>query len=176
MSKLSSYVKENREKELKNAPLSEYVKLDENNLTLLSAALYMRISNLEFTTYKSNNAYYLEMDDVIMFYDKIVVKIPFGRTTCYEVASFGKLDRPEKFLFGKYDVKLDAINDNEEFIDIQELLYYCERNAKDIVSANKSTLNKEIDEGFKNPTEKLFDKKSLEEDVKFNEWVHKKFR
>lgn len=176
MSKLSNYVKENREKELKNAPLSEYIKSDENLLHNLSAALYIRISNLEFTTYKSDNAYYLEMNDVVMFYDKVVVKIPFGRTTCYEVASFNKSDKPEKYLFGKYDVKLDTINDNDDFIDIQELLYYCERNAKDIVSANKSTLNKEIDEGFKNPTEKLFDKKSLEEDVKFNEWMHKKFR
>jgi ABC-type xylose transport system substrate-binding protein len=87
---------------------------------------------------------------------------------------------------GKYPIVTDAIGtDDSDYVDISELTYYCEKTAKDFpVAKEKSTLNKEIDEGFKNPKVKSTDGsgrtplggETLEEDVAFNEWMHKRFK
>ena len=113
----------------------------------------------------------------------MVVKIKKARTTSYEIGLFPN-GKQAAYLVGKYPVNVDAIGTEEGYVDIGELVYYCEKTAKDFtVSKEKSTLNKEIDEGFKNPKNgsdgsgrMSLGGETLEEDVAFNEWMHKRFR
>lgn len=181
LSKLSDFVKNERAKDLESKPLKDYLLESQEYNEKFLKCLYDKISNLEFESYKTDSAYYLEIKNVV-HYDKIIVKIPFGKTVYYEIANFPKDSTIEQcILLNNYDLKLDIIGCDNKFIDTQEILYYCGKTAKEVVQA-KSTLNKEIDNGFKNPTptkdimKDMFGKDSLDEDVKFNEWMHKKVR
>ena len=157
---------------------------DEDNKKKIIEALYDKISNLEFDVLKTDDHFYLEIYPFMEFDDTLVVRLSRGRTTSFELGMF-KNGKQEKYLFGKYFVVLESVSKGEDYIDVGELLYYCEKKAKDFpVKKEPSTLNKEIDEGFKNPRVKSTDGngrmtlggETLEEDVAFNEWMHKRFK
>lgn len=187
MSKLSDFCKEETEKDNLKASLDSYVKSNEDNTTALISALYEKLCELEFVAYDTDDNYYLECKNVCIF-DVVVIKLSKGRTTSYELAKFDAGTKPEKYIFGNYDLCVDCIDNKKpdyNAIDIGELLYYCGKKATPLVT--KSKLNEEIDNGFVNSKyRESFSKKaddgrapiggeSLEEDVKFNEWMHKKF-
>jgi hypothetical protein len=145
-------------------------------------ALYEKISNVEFNVYKSTDAFYIEVDPFMNFDKALVVRIKRARTTSYELGLFNK-ERKSFYVLGKYPIFVDAIgNDDVGYIDIGELIYYCEKIATEIPT-EKSNLNKEIDEGFKNPKKRTdgsgrasLGGETLEEDIAFNEWMHKRYR
>lgn len=187
MSKLSEFCKEETEKDGLKASVDRYVKIDKDNANALEQSLYSKLSELEFTVYETDDNYYLECRNVCIF-DIIVVKLSKGRTTAYDLAKFDAGTKPEKYLFGNYAVCLQTISNCEapaSYIDISELLYYCSKKAEPLVT--KSKLNEEIDSGYVNNKYRESFKNSedgrapiggetLEEDIKFNEWMHKKFK
>lgn len=145
-------------------------------------ALYEKISNVEFNVYKSTDAFYIEVDQFMNFDKALVVRIKRARTTSYEIGIFNK-ERKSFYVLGKYPINTDAIGTDEGgYVDLGELIYYCEKTATEIPT-EKSNLNKEIDEGFKNPKKHTdgsgrasLGGETLEEDIAFNEWMHKRYR
>ena len=145
-------------------------------------ALYEKISNVEFGVYESPDAYYIEVYPFMNFDKALVVRTKKARTTSYELGLFNK-ERKSLYILGKYPIVMDAIGDDANgYIDISELTYYCEKTATDFPT-EKSNLNKEIDEGFKNPKKRSdgggrasLGGETLEEDIAFNEWMHKRYR
>lgn len=180
MSKLSEAVKTLQEEE-KKKNIEEHFSSAEDREAFMNA-LYEKISNVEFEVYESPDAYYIEVDSFMNFDKALVVRIKKARTTSYELGLFNK-ERRSLFILGKYPIVLDVIgNEDSGYIDIGELIYYCEKTAKDIPS-EKSNLNKEIDEGFKNPKKHnggsgraSLGGETLEEDIAFNEWMHKRYK
>lgn len=181
MSKLSESVKAMQEED-KKKNLEEHFTTDENKATFMKA-LYEKISNVEFDVLQSPDAFYIEVYPFMNFDKTLVVKIKKARTTAFEIGLFQN-GKQAAYLVGKYPITTDAIGtDDSDYVDISELTYYCEKTAKDFpVAKEKSTLNKEIDEGFKNPKSKdgsgrtPLGGETLEEDVAFNEWMHKRFK
>lgn len=181
MSKLSESVKAMQDED-KKKNLEEHFTTDENKATFMKA-LYEKISNVEFDVLQSPDAFYIEVYPFMNFDKTLVVRIKKARTTAFEIGLFPN-GKQAAYLVGKYPITTDAIGtDDSDYVDIGELTYYCEKTAKDFpVAKEKSTLNKEIDEGFKNP--KVTDGsgrvslggETLEEDVAFNEWMHKRFK
>lgn len=180
MSKLSDSVKAMQEDD-KNKNLEHHFTTNENKAAFMKA-LYEKISNVEFDVLQSSDAFYIEVYPFMNFDKTLVVKIKKARTTSYEIGLFPN-GKQAAYLVGKYPVNVDAIGTEEDgYVDIGELIYYCEKTAKEFhVAKEKSTLNKEIDEGFKNPRSDENGRMSLggetlEEDVAFNEWMHKRFK
>ena len=183
MSKLSESVKVMQEED-KKKNLEEHFTTDENKEAFMKE-LYEKISNVEFDVLQSPDAFYIEVYPFMNFDKTLVVKIKKARTTSFEIGLFPNA-KQAAYLVGKYPVTVAAIGTDEDgYVDIGELTYYCEKTAKDFpVAKEKSTLNKEIDEGFKNPKSKSTDGsgrmpmggETLEEDVAFNEWMHKHFK
>ena len=182
MSKLSESVKAMQDED-KKKNLEEHFTTDENKAAFMKA-LYEKISNVEFNVLQSSDAFYIEVYPFMNFDKTLVVKIKKARTTSYEIGLFPN-GKQAAYLVGKYPINVDAIGTEEDgYVDIGELVYYCEKTAKDFhVAKEKSTLNKEIDEGFKNPKNKSdgsgrmsLGGETLEEDVAFNEWMHKRFK
>lgn len=181
MSKLSESVKAMQDED-KKKNLEEHFTTDENKAAFMKA-LYEKISNVEFDVLQSPDAFYIEVYPFMNFDKTLVVRIKKARTTAFEIGLFPN-GKQAAYLVGKYPITTDAIGtDDSDYVDIGELTYYCEKTAKDFpVAKEKSTLNKEIDEGFKNP--KVTDGsgrvslggETLEEDVAFNEWMHKRFK
>lgn len=181
MSKLSESVKAMQDED-KKKNLEEHFTTDENKAAFMKA-LYEKISNVEFDVLQSPDAFYIEVYPFMNFDKTLVVRIKKARTTAFEIGLFPN-GKQAAYLVGKYPITTDAIGtDDSDYVDIGELTYYCEKTAKDFpVAKEKSTLNKEIDEGFKNP--KTTDGsgrvslggETLEEDVAFNEWMHKRFK
>ena len=182
MSKLSESVKAMQDED-KKKNLEEHFTTDENKAAFMKA-LYEKISNVEFNVLQSSDAFYIEVYPFMNFDKTLVIKIKKARTSSYEISLFPN-GKQAAYLVGKYPINVDAIGTEEDgYVDIGELVYYCEKTAKDFhVAKEKSTLNKEIDEGFKNPKNKSdgsgrmsLGGETLEEDVAFNEWMHKRFR
>lgn len=183
MSKLSESVKAMQEED-KKKNLEEHFTTDENRAAFMKA-LYEKISNVEFDVLQSPDAFYIEVYPFMNFDKTLVVRIKKARTAAFEIGLFPN-GKQAAYLVGKYPIVTDAIGTDEDgYVDIGELTYYCEKTAKDFpVAKEKSTLNKEIDEGFKNPKVKSTDGngrtplggETLEEDVAFNEWMHKRFK
>ena len=180
MSKLSDSVKAMQEDDKKKNLEHHFVTYEDK--AAFMKALYEKISNVEFDVLQSSDAYYIEVYPFMNFDKTLVVKIKKARTTSYEIGLFPN-GKQAAYLVGKYPVNVDAIGTEEdEYVDIGELIYYCEKTAKEFhVAKEKSTLNKEIDEGFKNPRSDGSGRMSLggetlEEDVAFNEWMHKRFK
>lgn len=180
MSKLSDSVKEMQEEDKKKNLEHHFVTYEDK--AAFMKALYEKISNVEFDVLQSSDAFYIEVYPFMNFNKTLVVKIKKARTTSYEMGLFQN-GKQAAYLVGKYPVNVDAIGTEEVgYVDISELIYYCEKTAKEFhVAKEKSTLNKEIDEGFKNPRSDGSGRMSLggetlEEDVAFNEWMHKRFK
>lgn len=181
MSKLSESVKAMQEED-KKKNLEEHFTTDENKAAFMKA-LYEKISNVEFDVLQSPDAFYIEVYPFMNFDKTLVVRIKKARTTAFEIGLFPN-GKQAAYLVGKYPITTDAIGtDDSDYVDIGELTYYCEKTAKDFpVAKEKSTLNKEIDEGFKNPKSNdgsgrtPLGGETLEEDVAFNEWMHKRFK
>lgn len=184
LSKLSETVKDMQDEEISK----DFSKMaeDPNRVKRVVEELYEKISNLEFEVLESNDNYYLEIYPFLNFDKTVVIKLSKGRTTCFEVGSFEN-GKQGLYLLGKYPLKLDAIGIDDNFVDAGELLYYCSKKAKGfpIVADAREQLNREIDEGYKAPQKsKATDNRgrmslggeTLEEDVAFNEWMHKRFR
>ena len=180
MSKLSEAVKTLQDEDRKKDIEVHFSTTEDREAFIKS--LYEKISNVEFEVYESPDAYYIEVSPFMNFDKALVVRIKKARTTSYELGLFNK-ERRSLYILGKYPIVLDAIgNEDIGYIDIGELIYYCEKTAKDIPS-EKSNLNKEIDEGFKNPKKRndgsgraSLGGETLEEDIAFNEWMHKRYR
>mgnify|MGYP006976589513 CR=1 FL=1 len=180
MSKLSDAVKTLQEED-KKKNIEEHFSSTENRVAFMNA-LYEKISNVEFNVYKTPDAFFIEVEPFMNFDKALVVKIKRARTTSYDLGLFNK-DRKSLYILGKYPVVVDAIGDNEgNYIDICDLSYYCEKTATEFPT-EKSNLNKEIDEGFKNPKKHndgsgraSLGGETLEEDIAFNEWMHKRYR
>lgn len=180
MSKLSDSVKAMQEDDKKKNLEHHFVTYEDK--AAFMKALYEKISNVEFDVLQSSDAYYIEVYPFMNFDKTLVVKIKKARTTSFEIGLFPN-GKQAAYLVGKYPVNVDAIGTEEDgYVDISELIYYCEKTAKEFhVAKEKSTLNKEIDEGFKNPRSDGNGRMSLggetlEEDVAFNEWMHKRFK
>lgn len=181
MSKLSESVKAMQDED-KKKNLEEHFTTDENKAAFMKE-LYEKISNVEFDVFQSPDAFYIEVYPFMNFDKTLVVRIKKARTTSFEIGLFPN-GKQAAYLVGKYPIVTDAIGtDDSDYVDIGELTYYCEKTAKDFpVAKEKSTLNKEIDEGFKNPKSKdgsgrvSLGGETLEEDVAFNEWMHKRFK
>lgn len=180
MSKLSDSVKAMQEDDKKKNLEHHFVTYEDK--AAFMKALYEKISNVEFDVLQSSDAYYIEVYPFMNFDKTLVVKIKKARTTSFEIGLFTN-GKQAAYLVGKYPINVDAIGTEEDgYVDISELIYYCEKTAKEFhVAKEKSTLNKEIDEGFKNPRSDGSGRMSLggetlEEDVAFNEWMHKRFK
>lgn len=180
MSKLSDSVKAMQEDDKKKNLEHHFVTYEDK--AAFMKALYEKISNVEFDVLQSSDAYYIEVYPFMNFDKTLVVKIKKARTTSFEIGLFPN-GKQAAYLVGKYPINVDAIGTEEDgYVDISELIYYCEKTAKEFhVAKEKSTLNKEIDEGFKNPRSDGSGRMSLggetlEEDVAFNEWMHKRFK
>lgn len=181
MSKLSESVKAMQDED-KKKNLEEHFTTNEDTAAFMKA-LYEKISNVEFDVLQSPDAFYIEVYPFMNFDKTLVVRIKKARTTAFEIGLFPN-GKQAAYLVGKYPITIDAIGTDEDgYVDISELTYYCEKTAKDFpVAKEKSTLNKEIDEGFKNPKSKdgsgrtPLGGETLEEDVAFNEWMHKRFK
>lgn len=180
MSKLSEAVKTLQEED-KKKNIEEHFSSTENRVAFMKT-LYEKISNVEFNVYKSTDAFYIEVDPFMNFDKALVVRIKRARTTSYELGLFNK-ERKSFYVLGKYPINMDAIGTDEDgYVDLGELIYYCEKTASE-VPTEKSNLNKEIDEGFKNPKKHndgsgraSLGGETLEEDIAFNEWMHKRYR
>lgn len=179
MSKLSEAVKTLQDEDRKK-DIEVHFSTPEDKEAFMKA-LYEKISNVEFNVYETPDAFYIEIDPFMNFDKALVVRIKRARTTSYELGLFNK-ERKSFYILGKYPVVLDAIGDDDSgYIDISELIYYCEKTATEI-PPEKSNLNKEIDEGFKNPKKSngsgraSLGGETLEEDIAFNEWMHKRYR
>lgn len=182
MSKLSEAVKILQEED-KKKNIEEHFTTDENKATFMKA-LYEKISNVEFDVLQSPDAFYIEVYPFMNFDKTLVVRIKKARTTSFEIGLFTN-GKQAAYLVGKYPIVTDAVgNDEDGYVDISELTYYCEKTAKDFpVAKEKSNLNKEIDEGFKNPRKQSdgsgrasLGGETLEEDIAFNEWMHKRYK
>ena len=180
MSKLSDSVKAMQEDDKKKS-LEHHFTTNESKAAFMKA-LYEKISNVEFDVLQSSDAFYIEVYPFMNFDKTLVIKIKKARTTSYEIGLFPN-GKQAAYLVGKYPVNVGFIGTEEDgYVDIGELIYYCEKTAKEFhVAKEKSTLNKEIDEGFKNPRSDGSGRMSLggetlEEDVAFNEWMHKRFK
>lgn len=182
MSKLSEAVKTLQEED-KKKNIEEHFTTDENKAAFMKA-LYEKISNVEFDVLQSPDAFYIEVYPFMNFDKTLVVKIKKARTTYFEIGLFPNA-KQAAYLVGKYPIVTDAIGSDEDgYVDIGELTYYCEKTAKDFLAAKeKSNLNKEIDEGFKNPRRRSdgngrasLGGETLEEDIAFNEWMHKRYK
>lgn len=180
MSKLSESVKQMQDEEIKK----DFSKLEGENLNTVICELYNKISNLEFAVLESNDNYYIEIYPFLDYDETVVVKLSKGKTTCFEIGKFPNA-KQGMYLLGKYPIKVDAIGDgNNDFIDVSELLFYCSKKAIGFPVVPKSNLNKEIDEGYKAPKTSATDNRgrmslggeTLEEDVAFNEWMHKRYK
>lgn len=180
LSKLSEAVKTLQDEDRKK-DIEVHFSTTEDTKAFMKA-LYEKISNVEFNVYKSTDAFYIEVDPFMNFDKALVVRIKRARTTSYEIGLFNK-ERKSFYVLGKYPINTDAIGTDEDgYVDLGELIYYCEKTATEIPT-EKSNLNKEIDEGFKNP-KKYTDGsgraslggETLEEDIAFNEWMHKRYR
>lgn len=180
MSKLSEAVKTLQDEDRKK-DIEVHFSSTENRVAFMKA-LYEKISNVEFNVYKSPEAFFIEVDPFMNFDKALVVRIKRARTTSYELGLFNK-ERKSFYILGKYPIVMDAIGTDEDgYVDIGELIYYCEKTATEIPT-EKSNLNKEIDEGFKNPKKHTdgsgrasLGGETLEEDIAFNEWMHKRYR
>lgn len=179
MSKLSDSVKEMQEEDKKKNLEHHFVTYE--NKAAFMKALYEKISNVEFDVLQSSDAFYIEVYPFMNFDKTLVVKIKKARTTSYEIGLFPN-GKQAAYLVGKYPINVDAIGTDEDgYVDIGELVYYCEKTATEFPT-EKSNLNKEIDEGFKNPKNcngsgrASLGGETLEEDIAFNEWMHKRYR
>lgn len=183
MSKLSDKVEEDRKK----SKLTLAVEKDKAFKDELCSFLYDEVSELDFKSYnyKDDKAYFLHILAPIS--GKIpIVKILYGeRTTDYKVTlvdskaftpdSIVRLSNADKDV---YELK-DLHNDKNEFVDIGELLFYCERHSEDI--KQKERLNEELDKGFtrNNVPPKYRDtiiKGFDDDDVAYNEALHRRLR
>lgn len=181
MSKLSEAVKTLQDEDRKK-DIEVHFSTPEDKEAFMKA-LYEKISNVEFDVLQSPDAFYIEVYPFMNFDKTLVVKIKKARTTAFEIGLFPN-GKQAAYLVGKYPITTDAIGtDDSDYVDISELTYYCEKTAKDFpVAKEKSTLNKEIDEGFKNPKKSngsgraSLGGETLEEDIAFNEWMHKRYR
>lgn len=108
------------------------------------------------------------------------------RTSPYEIWASADNHTHEELASGKsesavYSISSNLSTENEE-VDIGELKFYLERTCKDSkkVEAPKvkpavSKLNEEIDKGFKNDRRAPLGGETLENDIAFNDYLHKKF-
>lgn len=180
MSKLSEAVKTLQDEDRKK-DIEVHFSSTENKVAFMKA-LYEKISNVEFDVLQSPDAFYIEVYPFMNFDKTLVVKIKKARTTSFELGLFAN-GKQAAYLIGKYPSIVDAIGTDEDgYVDLGELIYYCEKTAKDFPT-EKSNLNKEIDEGFKNPRKHndgggraSLGGETLEEDIAFNEWMHKRYR
>lgn len=117
------------------------------------------------------------------------VKIALSaRTTPYEIWVSTDLRTHEELAAGKSESAVYAAQSNlstaDEEVDIGELKYYLEQTCKDNkkvetpkspVKPAVSKLNEEIDKGFKNDRRAPLGGETLENDIAFNDYLHKKF-
>ena len=115
------------------------------------------------------------------------VKIALSaRTTPYEIWVSADNHTHEELAAGKSENAVYAAQSNlstkDEEVDIGELKFYLERTCKKDkteapkVSAAKSKLNEEIDNGFKNNRGRApLGGETLENDIAFNDYLHRKF-
>ena len=66
----------------------------------------------------------------------------------------------------------------DEFVDKGQLLFYIEKNLKDVFKEEKpSKLEKEIDNGFRKQDSRMpLGGETLENDIAFNEYLHRKYK
>lgn len=158
--------------------LSEYaakksgVKFSDLNKTQIIEKLYDKISNLDFKVYKYKNIFILAVDDVL-------VKISDAKTSGYGLCYAPKIEIAQILSKVKDEdlwYYVNNINKENDYIDIKDLLIYCENEAIPLTfNEPKAKLESEIDNGFRKQ-DVIFGKDTLEEDVKFNEWLHKRIR
>mgnify|MGYP006913123163 CR=1 FL=1 len=192
MSKLSEAVKGYKEAEEATKLTS---KLTIKNIKEFDKEIYEKVSECEFDAYSSDDNYYIVIPEL---FGLPVVVVRFNKITeekktvfyDYATAKSGIIVDLDAFESLDYEVNSTAIGGDEcGFVDVQELSYYCSKVAKPLQKRAKVQLNKEIDEGYKNPQMKkkkpsTVDERgrmslggeTLEEDIAFNEYMHKRFR
>lgn len=137
--------------------------------------LYDRISNLEFDVWeyhKESKLYLIVVDNILVLIDGS------ARTTSYglKISSAKTEDNLKKEIEDKNWTYIDNIGKNDEYVDIQELLIYCNDKAKKFKS-RKDVLNEEIDKGFKRPLDFRAPLGGNDkDDVAYNDWLHRKLR
>lgn len=183
MSKLSDKVEEDKKK----SKLTLAVEKDKAFKDKLCSFLYDEVSNLNFKSYdyKNDKSYFLHILGSIS--KKVpIVKISYGeRTTGYKVTlvdstafssdSIIRLSNADKDVY-----ELSGLhNDKDEFVDIGELLFYCERHSEEIKQSGK--LNEELDKGFTKSSVPQKYRDTLirgfdDDDVAYNEALHRRLR
>lgn len=116
------------------------------------------------------------------------VKIALSaRTTPYEIWVSTDFHTHEELAAGKSESAVyvaSNLSTKDEEVDIGELKYYLEQTCKDNkkvetpkepVKPAVSKLNEEIDKGFKNDRRAPLGGETLENDIAFNDYLHRKF-
>lgn len=183
MSKLSDKVEEDKKK----SKLTLAVEKDKAFKDELCNFLYDEVSDLDFKSYdyKNEKAYFLHILGPIN--GKVpIVKILYGeRTTDYKVTLIDSAAFTPNNIVSLSNADKDVYEFNDlhskknEFVDIGELLFYCERHSEEI--KQKEKLNEELDKGFtKNNVPQRYRDTMIkgfdEDDVAFNEALHRRLR
>lgn len=170
MSKLSDKVKEIKEKESQ-----DILSWDE-----VAEFAAKNVLDLEFDAYENLVSYILKINKTYGGFT-VYVQISKNRTSSYDIY----ISKESNFLntlileLDKSKAKTKSffnLEYNNELVDIGQLVYYIQRNLKKS-SLEESSLNKEIDNGFRKQDSRMpLGGETLESDVAFNEYLHRRYK
>lgn len=171
MSKLSDKVKEIKEKESQDV-----IVWDE-----IAEFAAKNILDVEFDAYENLISYILKINKLYGVFT-VYVQISKNRTSSYDIY----VSKDSNFL-NTLVLDLDKsktetksffnLEYNNELVDIGQLIYYVQKNLKSFTKKEESALNKEIDNGFRKQDSRMpLGGETLENDIAFNEYLHRKYK
>ena len=171
MSKLSDKVKEIKERESQDV-------IDWDEIAKFAAK---NVLDVDFDAYENLVSYILKINKSYGGFT-VYVQISKNRTSSYDVY-VSKESNFLNTLILELDDKSKAktksffnLEYNNELVDIGQLVYYIQRNLKSF-SEKESSLNKEIDNGFRKQDSRMpLGGETLENDIAFNEYLHRKYK
>ena len=173
MSKLSDKVKEIKEREINK----------QNMWETIARVTAQNILDVNFDVYESPTSYILKINETFEGFH-IYVRILKARTMSYDI--YASKDDPllKTLIFNFESLNKDCVRSftdlgvGDEFVDKGQLLFYIEKNLKDVFKEEKpSKLEKEIDNGFRKQDSRMpLGGETLENDIAFNEYLHRKYK
>ena len=138
MSKLSETVKQMQEADIKKN--INFWFDDENRRQEFLAELFKKLSNLEFTSLKTNDCFYIEISPFMRFDGTLVVKLSRSKTLHIEIGLFPTGHREQYSLDNMYTI--DSLVDYTIF-SLNDLQYYCEKVSTAYTLSKAKTYQKE---------------------------------
>lgn len=148
MSKLSETVKQMQEADIKKN-INFWFDGEDKRQEFL-AELFKKLSNLEFTSLKTSDCFYIEISQFMHFDGILVVKLSRLKTSHIEIGLFPTNHQEQYSLDNMYTIEFLV---NCATFSLNDLRYYCEKTSIAYTPSKAKTYQKESEQDTKSKSE-----------------------